>query len=803
MRKMQKVAGYVTNNIKAMSVLLFFAAFSLGLTNFAIAQETALTVDLADALAERGVSAMNVAKQSKEPKEKERYLSVAAVNFDKFLKEFPQHEKAHQVQYLLGRCHYDGGNPVKAREVFERIIVDQPSGSYVAAAASVLAEYAFEKKEFVKAASLYGKLASNASAVKDRVRGLYMQARSYQEANQKKEALQSYESVVAAQDASSTDFFHPSQRAAAILHMEQDAHAKALEMFRLLAKSTAADAIRAEASFFSGVCEWKAKDYNAASASFEQILQNKQSAWVAIHGDALSQAISMNFQNKDYAKVIGFHNAYGSKLPASGQRSYLVARAMMQEKRYKDAITSFQVVQKLEPKESFAADSAYYSLLCHQQIGSSEIVEKADAYLSSYAKQEKLPARVSLIAMIKATALQQRGDLKQAAGVYKMINATHLDQTSRANFYYFRGVCLAGVDDPTGGIESLTLFLDSYPQDKRFAEALALRGDCLSKTDQAEAAIKDFTKLIDLPANQKLAQFAWQKSAALHRSRKDYSAMNECYNSLLASIPSLAVESKAEALFFLGYGYAKLEKHKQAVSPLEEARKLAPSTYQENATSLLIQCHYKLENITALFSELDLGLQSKWAKKINAGIFVWAGGQALSLQQCDTASRYLAHVADFKKPELTSKDIWRNLAKAQILTKEFALARASLINFLQQEKNPAARIPAFCDQALCDLRLNDADAAKVILDQVFALKPSGTMKADAEIILGDYFLRKNNTERAQELYASIAILSEDPRQKPIALHKLAVVLESRKDGVQAAKYREQLQKEFPNWKPSE
>jgi TolA-binding protein len=70
-------------------------------------------------------------------------------------------------------------------------------------------------------------------------------------------------------------------------------------------------------------------------------------------------------------------------------------------------------------------------------------------------------------------------------------------------------------------------------------------------------------------------------------------------------------------------------------------------------------------------------------------------------------------------------------------------------------------------------------------------------------LLGDYYIKSNNAERAQELFASIAILSEDPVQKPIALYKLAAVLESRKDTVQAAKYREQLMKEFPNWKPSE
>ncbi len=795
--------GTVTKTMKAMTVLLFFGVISFGTSGFAVAQETALTVDLADALAERGVSAMNVAKQSKEPKEKERYFAVAAVNFEKFLKEFPRHEKANQVQYLLGRCHYDGGNDAKAREVFERIIVDQPSGSFVAAAASVLADHAFEKKDFAKAATLYGKLASNANAVTDRVRGLYMQARSHQEANQKKEALQSYELVIAAKDASSTDYFHPSQRAAAMLYMDQGVHEKALEMFLQLAQSTAKEAIRAEASLFAGVCSWKTKDYKAASSAFQQIFQNQQEAWVAIHDDVLSQALSMHFQIKDYAKVISLYEAYASQLPANAQRSHLVARAMMQEKRFKDAIIAFQTVQKLAPKEAIAADAAYYSLLCHQQIGSADLAEKADAYLMSYGKQEKLPARISLISMIKATALQQRGNLQQAARVYKAINAEHLDQTSRANFYYQGGVCLAGVDDPAAAIASLSLFLTSYPQDKRFADALALRGDSYSKRDEAEAAIKDFTKLIALPANQKLAQFAWQKSAALHRLREDYAAMNQCYDSLLASIPSLPVESKAEALFFLGYGYAKLNKHQQAIAPLEEARKLIPSTFQENANTLLIQCHFKLENLDALFAELDLALQSTWAKKINSGILVWAGGKALSRQQGDAASRYLSQVADFTNPERTSKDLWRNLAKSQILTKDFSRARASLLNFLQQEKNPASRIPALCDQALCDLRLNDADAAKVVLDQVFALKPGGVMKADAELLLGDYYLKKNNAERAQELFASIAILSEDSRQKPIALHKLAAVLESRNDAVQAAKYREQLQKEFPNWKPSE
>jgi tetratricopeptide (TPR) repeat protein len=789
--------------MKAISILLLIGVLWLGTTGFATAQRTALTVDLAEALADRGVSAMNLANQSKEQSERERYFSVATGNFIKFLKEFPQHEKAHQVQYLLGRCHYDGGNPAKAREVFEQIIAGQQSGAYVAAAASVLAEFAFEKKDFAKAALLYGKLSSNTTAVKDRIRGFFMQARSYQESNQKKQALRSYELVLALQDASTTEYFHPSRRAVAMIQMEQGAHEKALENFHQLITSTAAEPIRAEATLYAGICEWKTKQYNAASASFQQILQSKQPAWLAIRNDALSQILSMHFQIKDYAKVISLHDAHGSDLPANAQRSHLIARSMMQEKRFTEAITGFQIVQKIAPQEAISADASYYILLCYQQLGVGDIAAKADEYLSSYGKQEKLLSRISLASMIKAGALHQRGSLKEAAETYRKINAADLDPTSRANLFYHSGTCLASIDDPSGAIESLTKFLNSYPQDKRFAEALALRGDCYSKTDQAEAAIRDFTKLIALQADARLALFAWQKSAAIHRLQKDYSAMNHCYESILASIPSLPDETKAEAHFFLGYGYAKLDKYKQAITPLEEARKLAAATYEENANTLLIQSYFKLENLDALFAELDLGLKMTSANKINAGILAWAGGQALSRQRPDVALRYLLHVADNKHPEQTSKDIWRNLAKAQILTKDFSSARTSLSHYLHQEKNPSVRIPALCDEALCHLRLNDPDGAKKVLDQVFLLKPTGTMKTEAELLLGDYYIKQNNTERAQELFASTAILSDDPNHKPIALHKLAAVLESRNDAVQAAKYREQLRSEFPNWKPSE
>ena len=765
------------------------------------AQETAPAIDLAQSLVERGYSAYQLAKQSKDDAERKRYFQVAIKNFERIISEHPQHQKVAEVQYFLAQSYFDSGNAAKGKESFAAIVNDQKSGIYLAAAASHLAKDAFGKKDYKSAAQLYAKLSANATSPADRIRGAYMQARCYQLLNNEREALRCYELVLTDAEAPATDFFQASLRAAALLHLQSDSPAKAQENFLKLATTSTKESERVEARLYHGLAALKAKDDQRAEESFLQVLANKNVEATAFHPDAINQLFSFYFQRKNYARVIDLHEKYAASMPAKAQHIHYVARSLMFLEKYQSAITQFAQVEKLAPKEPIAAEAAYLSIICHQKIGSADIAGKVDDYLELYQKSEKNKDRIHTAYLLKAIAFQQRSQMKEAAAVYRLIDPSLLDQTYRANGYLQKGICLAATDAAKDAITSLTAFIQGYPSDPRITEALALRGDCHSKTDNADLALADFTTLLARKPDAKLTTFAWQKSAAIKKAKSDFAGMIQCYESLLSAVPELPLETKAEAFFFTGYGYVKIDQYKNAILPLQEARKLIPASYEKNASLLIINCQYQLKDIDALFLEMDRSIEKKTIASVAPSMVEWAASQALTKNRADKADAYLSQLANNESPEKTSKEVWRNLAKARLLTKNYLGAYTANQHYLTQETVPSLRATALCDDSRCALKLGNHKAAKISLDQIFKLNPGDEIKKEAELLLGEYYMAVNDMENAQKIFASNAILSFDPVWKPQFLSKLIQVLEARNDTEQANKHREQLKTEFPNWTP--
>jgi len=788
---------------RLLSLLLFATTSVMAQTeiNPAVAEQQ----QSANALFQRAMNLYRVGSQSTNLDDRINQLTASGQSFEFFINAYPAHERYREAEYYRAICYYHTGDLENAKRLFASIILAQRKGPYVAAAASVLAQDAFEKKDYATASTLFSKLSANAEKTEDRHRGYYYEAICQHYQKFEKQALQCYEKILNEEGAEASPYVHLCRKAAGILRMNAGDHQNALLVLQALRKSLAPEEYRAEAALYSGVCCLKMNDDVAAEQHFQEVLRSTNPAWLSVQPDALTYVMQMRYNRKEYAEVIQLFRANPSNTNDSRQarRFQIVARSMMRLKRYLDAIPIFLDVIKLAEGSELAFDASYYRLMCFYLLDGRNIPQQVDVFTEIYGTSHKSHPRIHTALMLKAAALQEEGKIEEAAETFRLVEESRIAAGSRANMLYNRGWCLSLAKDYQGAIRSLSRFIDNYKEDVRSADALALRGDCRHKTGDRMGALEDFTKLIQLNPSAKLASVAWQKSALIHKDQKEYASMIKCYQTLLEMLPDALLQAKANAHFWIGHGYNKLQEHEKAIPHLVEARKMEGKTYRKNAGLLLISSHFSLENIDELCAEIDTSIEGGYSHEVSPAMVSWAGIQSLSLEKAEQASRFFLMIANPLEPRGTPRDVWRNLSRAQILSKDYKGALKSVDHFLTVEKKPLALAGAMFDQALCHLKLGKHDEAKRALDSGFAQNPQGILKAEGEILLGDYYMAVKKPALAQELFVANAKILEDQRLKPIALQKLIEAMEANQQGELADEYREQLETLFPQKKSKE
>jgi tetratricopeptide (TPR) repeat protein len=120
---------------------------------------------------------------------------------------------------------------------------------------------------------------------------------------------------------------------------------------------------------------------------------------------------------------------------------------------------------------------------------------------------------------------------------------------------------------------------------------------------------------------------------------------------------------------------------------------------------------------------------------------------------------------------------------------------------LAVEDNPAWKADGLLDQGRALLALERPSESRKAADEALALRPQGRTSAGLRVLIGDLEMNAGDAKKASAEYLIVVQFHEDKDLKPIALWKLILALEKQGDLTEAAKYRQQLKSEFPEWKP--
>jgi TolA-binding protein len=762
--------------------------------------DPALTPDAGNDFFLRGKNLYDAANTATDLANRNDLFQRAAQIFSEYLTNFPNHPNAEMAWWYLGNSHYQSGRIEDGKRCFSTLLNRYAQGKWAAAAAYTLAADHYNKAEYAFAAPMFERYAANAAKPEERPRGNYFAGNCYRLLGRDREAAAAFGKVLA--DPAGGLFAPQSKLALAHLSVNAGKLLEALSQFEEIVAQPYLPKIRGEAALHAALTATKLDKNDVADRYLALILRTQGMEDFRV--DAQTALMGNHFAKKEYAQVIQVFRSSGIKAEGEKEASRLMiaARAHMRLKQPTEALTLFREVEKLvKPENDLAFQASYYRLLCFFQIEGRHLPDQVDAFLQLYRKSRPEDQRIHTALMMKAETLFSNKETAAAAQVYNEINAAAVSDKNRPGLLYQRGWCLSEAGDHQGAIRSLSDFITRYADDSRVPSALAKRAKSYAESAEPQKAIADFDRLTAPGTPSDLQSFAWLESARMRRAEGNIQDMIARYRGLLQNITDLSDNVQAEANYFIGWGMVKSNAAAEAVPFLEKARTLRPEAYRRHAGILLALGYFASQDAPKLAAEINLAIEGKYEDDIPEQALQWSGMQSYNSADYDMAARALALIAKADEPRATPKEVWRYLGKSRLEIKDAEGALTAANNVLAVEDNPAWKADGLLDRGRALFLLDRFAESRKSADEAIALRPQGRTSGGLRILLGDLEMQAGDAKKAAAEYLIVVQFIDDKQLKPRALHKLIDALEKQGDKPEADKYRNQLRRDFPDWKP--
>ena len=781
--------------------LLFLAAGALSAQPpRAEAVNEVLQQDPGEAFFQRCKNRFNQGVQAADVENRILIFQHAGELLENYISQFPNHKNTESAYYFLGESLYQSGQPDAGRQRYHTLLNRYPDGPWAALAAYKLGLEHYNRREYAFAAPLFNRYALNAAKPSERPRGSYNEADCYRLLGRDREALAAFRKVI--EDPAGAPMVPKAKFFTGKILLKSGDAKQALPLFEEVADNSGnPNDLRGDAALAASDAAAKLGQHDLAEKYLQFILT--QPGMEAFRADAQITLMKQAFDRKEYKKVVEIYQR--NSAPAQGEREAarltLAARAYMENKQPQEAMQLFREVEKLVPESNLAFLAAYYRLHCFFQIEGRHVPDQVDGFLQIY-RRTRPPddPKIQTVLLLKAETLFSSGKNAEAAKAFAEIDASAISEQNRPGLLYNRGWCMAEAGDLQGAIRSLSEFITKYPEDERVPSALMKRAQSHAQSGDTPKAIADFDQLTAEGMPDDLSTAAWIESARLRRAEDNVPDMIVRYKGLLAK-KSVSDTQSAEANFRIGWGLVKQNTHGEAIPYLEKARAMDSKTYGKHSGLLLCMAYGAMLDAQKLSAEINLAIEGGYNEELADQTIQWAGMQAYNGGDYNSTARFLNLIADPDEPRATAKEIWRYLGKARFEIAEYEGALAAANNVLAVEDNAGWKADGLVDKGRALLALDRIAEARVAANEAEDLHPAGRTSVLLGILNGDLFDKEGEADRSAAAYNKIVQFAGDAELKPLALHKLIQLRERTGDKEGADKLRQQLQKEFPNWKP--
>lgn len=717
---------------------------------------------------------------------------MAAPEFEKFLKLYPNSPDRQMATFRLGECHRATGNLNSAKTAYETLVASFGAGDFLGPAAYRLADLYYQEKNFQSALPFYRKASVLLKEPNIVTASRFYTGRCLEQLGRPLEARTVYEDVINAK--ANPDFVEASRLSLAQLLSAGSLKKEALKQYELLAKESAKPQMRAEALVKGGMLRLELKQIQQAKIDLEAALAIPEIG--AIKEVAQIGVLKILFESESYKEFLAKYPPALEELSAEARPEILMLAATAHRQLSQNSLARdvYQRVSKEYPGTDYDNQARYELLLTLYNTNDPGVLEAAESYLASTSEGPKRDQ----VLLIKAETLFKKQDYAAALPVYQAVENSSLAPRLKEEALFRLGWCYQQSQQPEKAIAAFSKFLEQAPSHTLAPSALAQRAVAFQQTKDFAGALKDFDAILTRFPKAKERELALQQKALILGQQQDNSGMSGTFQKLLQEFPNSPVA--AQANYWIGWAAFEAKEYKNAISPLENARKLDSSQFFERATLRIMLSHFYLEQDDALAAEVDLYSSGNAKGKVPAEILRWLGAEFFKSGQFELADKYLFALTA-RPDDLVAED-WLLLGRSQCQQGLFSKAIGSVETYLSLVNEPFPKATGLLILAQAQLGERKFEIAERSAEQACALQPEGKLNAQGRILLGDIAFTQADHEKAARIYMSVSVVFDDPQITPKALEKAALAYRKAGNESEASKVTNTLQSRYPEYSPS-
>lgn len=740
---------------------------------------------------------------------------IAIKPYQDYTRLYPKGPHSAEAWFRLGECYLKTGQDDDARRSYNEVLTRFPKSESASSAAYRLGAFAYNAREFARAASYFDSCAKLSTENSVKLAAVYNSALSYKQAGEKKKSLAAYKEVVAAKGENS--YREAALGEVATASLEAGQKVEALDAYNEIIALTKDPVLQGDALIKSGLLLNETGKSEAALKNFKRAIGigelPKETRGIAVFG-----LIQGYYGKGDFASVVDTYVANATTLPSEDLRPkmlLLVGNAQKQKQSYRQAIEIYLMIEKQFPDSSEAFEAGYQKLLSFYQLNDKDIPQFTQGFEERYADRYKNHEFILMARLIRADWFFSKADYIHSSEAFTGVDTRKVPEKVRASVLYKKGFAEAEAGKCNDAIATLSDFISDYPKDGNIPVALAQRGVCQKTVRAFDRALADFAIIIKDHASTPAAEMAYYQSGLIKAETRNTAGMIADFESLVAKFPNSAAAS--DAWFQIGRGYFELktkESYAKALPPLRKAIETDSKKWLDKASQLLISCQYLREDVDGLAKEVDAYRDANKDAAISPAVLTFLGLRYYERNNFRASAIYLARASTPSSPDETDPAVWNFLGLAELENGNHENSIRALDYYLSKTPDGAGRAKALLGKGRALLALGKYDEATQCAADSLIFVKEGKIRARLQLLQGDIALAHGDAlvatneknaaitewKKAAGNYVVVSQIFVDPQITPEALDKSAKVLSKLGEKDKADSLSKQLASKYPNYK---
>jgi tetratricopeptide (TPR) repeat protein len=531
---------------------------------------------------------------------------------------------------------------------------------------------------------------------------------------------------------------------------------------------------------------------------------------------ATTGLLRLLFQQQRYPEWLALYTPDADKLldSARAENLYDLGHVQFALQHWPESVAAFDQYLAAFGAQDSAVTAAYERFLALTQIDRAQTVSEAEAYLKAW-PQSPYRARVELL---EAQELSHEKNFSQALPLWET-----LAQQPAATDWPRQQILLelARTYDELSDLPKAATAYQAYLDDlnanpgadpqAEARQALPIQARlavCLQKSNQLLAATEAWKAVQSLaPAGSPEQQMALESLGLIYArggpAQEEIAV--ETFRKLLENFPRTPL--RAMAAFYVGDDLFRNHDYAGAEPFLREAREADATTWLQPATQRLALGAFgrkDYDQAVTYLKEYDTipvptDPQAAQTARLPAAFFYWLAETARQAGQWSDAETDYTRVTQHPDPGDLLAGAWWQLGEVQSQRREWIAAVVSYSKYRDLKPDAANATTVLLALGRAELGAQDYDDAKKLADQALLQEPEGPNSAAARMLLGETAFAAQDYPEAAKMFATLALLFDDPKITPQATARAAEAFAKGGDEKSAAAWRRKLKEKYPDF----